>query len=37
LMAGGIYIATGIGLVLWVNRIDQQRSRDRGGRGTSMG
>jgi uncharacterized membrane protein len=37
LTAGGIYIATGIGLVLWVNRIDQQRSRDRGGRGTSMG
>jgi uncharacterized membrane protein len=37
LMAGGVYIATGIGLVVWVNRIDRQRSRERGGRGTSMG
>lgn len=37
LLAGGVYIATGIGLVIWVNRIDRQRSRERGGRGTSMG
>lgn len=37
LLAGGVYIATGIGLVVWVNRIDRQRSRERGGRGTSMG
>lgn len=37
LMAGGVYIATGIGLVLWVNGIDRKRSRNRGERGPSMG
>ncbi|MES2914104.1 MAG: DUF2270 domain-containing protein [Pseudomonadota bacterium] len=37
LFAGAIYIATGIGLVLWVNRIDQQRSKGRVGPGSSMG
>lgn len=37
LLAGGVYIATGIGLVLWVNRVDRKRSRDRGGRSASMG
>lgn len=36
LIGGGVYIATGIGLVLWVNRIDRQRTRERG-LGTSMG
>ncbi len=37
LLAGLIYIATGIGLVVWVNRIDRQRARARRGQGTSMG
>jgi uncharacterized membrane protein len=37
LVAGGVYIATGIGLVLWVNRIDRQRARTRKETGTSMG
>lgn len=37
LLAGGVYIATGVGLVLWVNRIDRQRARERKEVGTSMG
>lgn len=37
LIAGAIYIATGVGLVVWVNRVDRQRSKDRIGRGSSMG
>jgi len=37
LLGGVIYIATGIGLVIWVNRVDRQRSRERRDHGTSMG
>lgn len=37
LLAGTLYIAAGIGLVLWVNHIDRLRSRNRGERGPSMG
>jgi uncharacterized membrane protein len=37
LLAGTVYISTGVGLVLWVNGIDRKRARERGGRGPSMG
>jgi uncharacterized membrane protein len=37
LMAGSLYIATGVGLVVWVNRVDRQRSKERIVRGSSMG
>jgi uncharacterized membrane protein len=37
LIAGTCYIATGLGLVIWVNRVDVQRAKDRIGRGSSMG
>lgn len=37
LLAGCLYIATGIGLVLWVNRIDHQRARERSVKGSQMG
>jgi uncharacterized membrane protein len=37
LIAGAAYIATGIGLVLWVNRIDGRRARARGVKGSQMG
>jgi uncharacterized membrane protein len=37
LLAGAVYIATGVGLVAWVNRVDRQRSKGRVGRGSSMG
>jgi uncharacterized membrane protein len=37
LLAGAIYIATGIGLVVWVNGVDRRRSKDRAVRGSSMG
>jgi uncharacterized membrane protein len=37
LIAGTIYIASGIGLVLWVNAVDRRRSKDRVERGSSMG
>ncbi len=37
LAAGMIYIASGVGLAIWVTRQDRQRSLARGGRGTSMG
>lgn len=37
LVAGTVYIATGIAMVVWVNRVDRRRSRDRAGTGSSMG
>ncbi len=38
LTAGVFYIATGVGLVIWVTRLDKRRSLARGGgRGASMG
>jgi uncharacterized membrane protein len=37
LVGGVIYIASGIGLVLWVNRFDRKRAGERRGQGTSMG
>jgi uncharacterized membrane protein len=37
LVAGCVYIATGIGLVVWVNRIDRRRARHRGVQGSQMG
>ena len=37
LLAGMAYIAAGVGLVIWVNRVDGQRAKDRIGRGSSMG
>jgi uncharacterized membrane protein len=37
LMAGAVYIAAGIGLVLWVNGVDRKRNKDRLVRGSSMG
>jgi uncharacterized membrane protein len=37
LAAGVVYIATGVGLAVWVTRQDRRRSLARGGRGTSMG
>lgn len=37
LLAGSLYIATGVGLVVWVNRVDRQRSKERIVRGSSMG
>lgn len=37
LIGGAIYIASGISLVLWVNRIDQSRGKERAVRGSSMG
>jgi uncharacterized membrane protein len=37
LLAGAVYICSGLGLVLWVNRIDAERARKRGENGTSMG
>jgi uncharacterized membrane protein len=37
LIAGTAYIAAGIGLVVWVNRVDRKRSKDRVGSGSSMG
>jgi uncharacterized membrane protein len=38
LAAGACYIATGVGLAVWVTRLDKRRSLARGGgRGTSMG
>jgi uncharacterized membrane protein len=36
LLAGFVYIATGVGLVIWVNRVDSRRAR-LNGRGSSMG
>lgn len=37
LLAGALYIAGGLGLVTWVNRVDRQRSKNRAERGSSMG
>jgi uncharacterized membrane protein len=37
LLAGCAYIASGIGLVVWVNRIDAARAARRGEPGTAMG
>lgn len=37
LLAGTAYIAVGIGLVVWVNRVDGRRAKDRVERGSSMG
>jgi uncharacterized membrane protein len=37
LLAGGVYIATGVGLVIWVNRVDNHRTRRNRDRGSSMG
>lgn len=37
LLAGSVYIATGIGLVIWVNGVDRRRSLERGVSGSSMG
>jgi uncharacterized membrane protein len=37
ILAGTFYIATGIGLVLWVNAIDRRRAEARGAQGPSMG
>ena len=37
LIAGAIYIASGIALVAWVNGVDRRRAKDRAVRGSSMG
>lgn len=37
LAAGSFYIASGVALVVWVNRVDRRRAKDRIGRGSSMG
>jgi uncharacterized membrane protein len=37
LVAGCFYIATGVGLVLWVNRYDRGRAQSRGVKGSQMG
>ncbi len=37
LIAGAIYIGTGIALVLWVNGVDRRRAKDRALRGSAMG
>lgn len=37
LIAGAVYILTGIGLVVWVNGVDRARAKDRAVRGSSMG
>jgi uncharacterized membrane protein len=37
LMAGSLYIAVGVGLVIWVNGVDRRRTKDRAVRGSSMG
>ena len=37
LLAGAVYIATGIGLVVWINGIDRKRVKDRAERGSAMG
>lgn len=37
LLAGTVYIATGIGLVIWVNGVDRRRSLERSLSGSSMG
>lgn len=37
LVAGCFYIATGIGLVVWINRHDARRARSRAGPGSAMG
>ncbi len=37
LIAGGLYIASGIALVAWVNRVDRRRAAERAVRGSAMG
>jgi uncharacterized membrane protein len=37
LLAGAVYIATGVGLVIWVNRVDSHRARGSQDRGSAMG
>ncbi|MBL9073853.1 DUF2270 domain-containing protein [Tabrizicola sp.] len=37
LLAGAVYIGTGVGLVIWINGVDRRRAKDRAVRGSEMG